>query len=45
MTLVRARIETHIPRKGRGNAEGHSKALEKFYEQVWLAVGCCFILL
>ncbi|XP_073416640.1 protein pelota homolog [Dendrobates tinctorius] len=34
MTLLRAKIETSIPRKRRGNCSQHEKALEKFYEQV-----------
>ncbi|KAM4698262.1 protein pelota homolog isoform 1-T1 [Rhinophrynus dorsalis] len=34
MTLLRAKIETNIPRKRRGNCTQHEKALEKFYEQV-----------
>lgn len=34
MTLLRAKIETNIPRKRRGNCSQHEKALEKFYEQV-----------
>ncbi|KAG8433466.1 hypothetical protein GDO86_017665 [Hymenochirus boettgeri] len=34
MTLLRAKIETSIPRKRRGNCTQHEKALEKFYEQV-----------
>ncbi|XP_018431478.1 PREDICTED: protein pelota homolog, partial [Nanorana parkeri] len=34
MTLLRAKIETNIPRKKRGSCTQHEKALEKFYEQV-----------
>ncbi|XP_068100192.1 protein pelota homolog [Hyperolius riggenbachi] len=34
MTILRAKIETNIPRKRRGNCTQHEKALEKFYEQV-----------
>ncbi|XP_071988337.1 protein pelota homolog isoform X1 [Engystomops pustulosus] len=34
MTLLRAKIETSIPRKRRGNCSQHEKAVEKFYEQV-----------
>ncbi|XP_077350178.1 protein pelota homolog isoform X1 [Lithobates pipiens] len=34
MTLLRAKIETNIPRKRRGNCTQHEKALDKFYEQV-----------
>ncbi|KAM5126759.1 protein pelota homolog [Mantella aurantiaca] len=34
MTLLRAKIETNIPRKRRGNCSQHEKALEKFYDQV-----------
>ncbi|XP_075034856.1 protein pelota homolog isoform X2 [Mixophyes fleayi] len=34
MTLLRAKIETNIPRKRQGSCSQHEKALEKFYEQV-----------
>ncbi|KAM9304832.1 protein pelota homolog [Gastrophryne carolinensis] len=34
MTLLRAKIETSIPRKRRGNCTQHEKALERFYDQV-----------
>ncbi|KAM8961370.1 LOW QUALITY PROTEIN: protein pelota homolog [Pelodytes ibericus] len=34
MTLLRAKIETNIPRKRKGSCTQHEKALEKFYEQV-----------
>ncbi|XP_029462626.1 protein pelota homolog [Rhinatrema bivittatum] len=34
MTLLRAKVETTIPRKRRGNCSQHDKALERFYEQV-----------
>lgn len=34
MTLLRAKVETTIPRKRRGNCTQHDKALERFYEQV-----------
>lgn len=34
MTLLRAKIETAVPRKRRGNCAQHEKALHKFYDQV-----------
>ncbi|KAJ1126107.1 hypothetical protein NDU88_004516 [Pleurodeles waltl] len=34
MTLLRAKVETTIPRKRRGNCTQHDKALDRFYEQV-----------
>ncbi|XP_066253158.1 protein pelota [Euwallacea similis] len=38
MTLVRAKIDVNIPRKRKGFAQQHEKALAKFYEQVMQAI-------
>lgn len=38
MTLVRARIETNIPRKRKGQCSQHDKAMTRFYDQVAAAV-------
>ncbi|KAJ3166298.1 hypothetical protein HDU88_003522 [Geranomyces variabilis] len=38
MTIVRQRIETNIPRKRKGSATNHDKAVVKFYDQVYQAV-------
>ncbi|XP_009859396.2 protein pelota homolog [Ciona intestinalis] len=38
MTLVRAKIETQIPRKRRGNAQQHDKGVEKFFDSVMQAI-------
>nr|XP_033802339.1 protein pelota homolog isoform X2 [Geotrypetes seraphini] len=34
MTMLRAKVETTIPRKRRGNCSQHDKALDRFYDQV-----------
>ncbi|XP_072341523.1 protein pelota homolog [Scyliorhinus torazame] len=34
MTVLRAKVETTIPRKRKGSCTQHDKALEKFYESV-----------
>lgn len=34
MTLVRAKIETNIPRKRKGMCQQHDKGLTKFYDQI-----------
>ncbi|KAL8562548.1 hypothetical protein ACOMHN_045813 [Nucella lapillus] len=38
MTLVRAKIETNIPRKRKGMCEQHTKGLNRFYDQIMQAV-------
>ncbi|XP_035690722.1 protein pelota-like [Branchiostoma floridae] len=38
MTVVRAKIETNIPRKRRGSCEQHDKGLGRFYESVMQAI-------
>lgn len=38
MTLVRAKIETNIPRKRKGQCSQHDKAVTRFYDQVAAAV-------
>ncbi|ESP05086.1 hypothetical protein LOTGIDRAFT_208023 [Lottia gigantea] len=38
MTLVRAKLETHIPRKRRGSCEQHTKGLNRFYDQILQAI-------
>ncbi|KAK6191506.1 hypothetical protein SNE40_003175 [Patella caerulea] len=38
MTLVRAKLETHIPRKRRGSCEQHTKGLHRFYDQILQAI-------
>ncbi|TPX30163.1 hypothetical protein SmJEL517_g06207 [Synchytrium microbalum] len=38
MTVVRARIETPVPRKRKGSVTNYEKGLTKFYEQVYQAV-------
>ena len=38
MTLVKAKIETNIPRKRKGVGSGHDKGLEKFFERVVQAI-------
>ena len=38
MTVVRARIETPIPRKRKGSVTNYEKGLTKFYEQVYQAI-------
>ncbi|XP_076452895.1 protein pelota-like [Babylonia areolata] len=38
MTLVRAKIETSIPRKRKGLCEQHTKGLNRFYDQILQAV-------
>ncbi|CAG0884494.1 unnamed protein product [Cyprideis torosa] len=38
MTLVRAKIDVHIPRKRKGNASQHDKGVIKFFEAVMQAV-------
>jgi len=38
MTIVRAKIDVAIPRKRRGSATQHEKALERFYDTVLQAV-------
>uniref|UniRef100_A0A8C4NJ79 Protein pelota homolog n=1 Tax=Eptatretus burgeri TaxID=7764 RepID=A0A8C4NJ79_EPTBU len=39
MTIVRAKVETSIPRKRRGSCTQHDKALERFYDAVVQAAG------
>ncbi|BFZ18717.1 hypothetical protein BsWGS_21756 [Bradybaena similaris] len=34
MTLVRAKIETNIPRKRKGMCDQHTKGLQRFYDQI-----------
>ncbi|KAH9502033.1 hypothetical protein DERF_012833 [Dermatophagoides farinae] len=52
MTLVRSKIDVHIPRKRRGHCDQHEKAMQKFYDQIIQAiirhvnfdvVKCCLI--
>lgn len=38
MTITRARIEMHIPRKRRGSCTNHDKALERFYYTIMQAI-------
>jgi len=38
MTITRAKIDTNIPRKRRGDCSQHEKGLHKFYDQVIQAV-------
>lgn len=38
MTLVRAKIETSIPRKRKGLCDQHTKGLNRFYDQIMQAV-------
>lgn len=38
MTLVRAKIEMHIPRKKRGSSQQHDKGVEKFFDSVLQAI-------
>lgn len=38
MTLVRAKIETNIPRKRKGMCQQHDKGLTRFYDQIIQAV-------
>ena len=38
MTLVRQRIEPQIPRKRRGDVTQYEKGIQKFYEQILLAL-------
>ncbi|KAL3877810.1 hypothetical protein ACJMK2_035457 [Sinanodonta woodiana] len=38
MTLVRAKIETNIPRKRKGMCQQHDKGLEKFYDMIIQAI-------
>nr|CAB3264774.1 protein pelota homolog [Phallusia mammillata] len=38
MTLVRAKIETQIPRKRKGSVQQHDKGVEKFFDSVVQAV-------
>jgi len=38
MTLVRAKIETQIPRKRKGNVQQHDKGVEKFFDAVMQAL-------
>ncbi|KAK3084016.1 hypothetical protein FSP39_006775 [Pinctada imbricata] len=38
MTLVRAKLETNIPRKRKGSCAQHDKALNRFYDQIIQAV-------
>lgn len=38
MTLVRAKIETNIPRKRKGMCQQHDKGLTKFYDQILQAI-------
>lgn len=38
MTLVRAKIETNIPRKRKGMCQQHDKGLTKFYDQIIQAI-------
>lgn len=37
MTLVRAKIETNIPRKRKGMCDQHNKGLHRFYDQIMQA--------
>lgn len=38
MTLVRAKIETNIPRKRKGQCSQHDKAVSRFFDQVMQAI-------
>lgn len=38
MTLVRSKIDVHIPRKRKGHCDQHEKAMAKFFEQVMQAM-------
>ena len=38
MTIVKAKIETSIPRKRKGVASSHDKSLERFYERILQAI-------
>lgn len=38
MTLVRAKVETNIPRKRKGMCQQHDKGLTKFYDQIIQAI-------
>jgi len=38
MTVTRAKVDTHIPRKRRGDSSQHEKGLTKFYDQVIAAL-------
>lgn len=38
MTIVRAKIETNIPRKRKGSCTQHDKGLTKFYDQIVQAI-------
>ncbi|KAJ1675898.1 Translation factor pelota [Spiromyces aspiralis] len=38
MTIVRQRVEVHIPRKNRGSATNYEKAIGKFYDQVYRSI-------
>ncbi|XP_042202483.1 protein pelota homolog [Callorhinchus milii] len=38
MTVLRAKVETNIPRKRKGSCSQHDKALEKFYDSVMQAI-------
>lgn len=38
MTLVRSKIDVHIPRKRKGHCDQHEKALTKFFDQVMQAM-------
>lgn len=38
MTLVRAKIETNIPRKRKGLCDQHTKGLNRFYDQIIQAI-------
>ncbi|KAJ3361616.1 hypothetical protein GGF31_002208 [Allomyces arbusculus] len=38
MTIVRQRIEVTIPRKRKGSASNHDKAITKFFEQIYQAI-------
>lgn len=38
MTLVKAKIEMHIPRKRKGSSQQHDKGVERFFESVMQAI-------
>lgn len=38
MTLVRSKIDVHIPRKRKGHCDQHDKGMDKFFEQVIAAL-------
>lgn len=38
MTLVRAKLETNIPRKRKGSCSQHDKGLNRFYDQILQAI-------